>query len=64
MHASTVDQPQVFKDSILNALERDIEFGNLCDSEPYRNWNVQVTVNFVGGDPRKVEITKLSRKDK
>ncbi len=64
MHASTVDQPQVFKDAILTALERDTDFAYLCGSEPYKNWNVQVTVNFVGGDPRKVEITKLSRKDK
>ena len=62
MHASTVDQPQVFKESIINALDRDIDFVKLRNSEPYKSWNVQVTVNFSGGEPRKVEITRLNRK--
>lgn len=62
MHASTVDQPQVFKEAILNALDRNADFIKLRNSEPYKNWNVQVTLNFSGGEPRKVEITRLSRK--
>ena len=64
MHASTVDQPQVFKDAIIRAIETDPVFTALRTTDPYVNWNVQLTVNFVGGEPRKVEITKLSRKDK
>lgn len=62
MHASTVDQPQVFKEAILRALDRNADFIKLRNSEPYKNWNVQVTLNFSGGEPRKVEITRLSRK--
>ncbi len=57
-----VDQPQVFKEAIIKALYNDPEFAELRRSEPYKNWNVQLTVNFMGGEPRKVEITKLSRK--
>lgn len=57
-----VDQPQVFKETIIRAIETNPEFIELRKSEPYKNWNVQVTVNFMGGEPRKVEITKLSRK--
>lgn len=57
-----VDQPQVFKEAIIRAIETDPGFAELCKVEPYKSWNVQVTVNFMGGEPRKVEITKLSRK--
>lgn len=57
-----VDQPQVFKEAIINAISNDPHFAELRKTEPYKNWNVQLTVNFMGGEPRKVEITKLSRK--
>jgi len=62
MHASTVDQPQEFKKAIIDALDGSADFVQLRNSEPYKNWNVQVTVNFLGGEARKVEITRLSRK--
>ncbi len=57
-----VDQPQVFKEAIIRAIFKDPEFAELRRSEPYNMWNVQLTVNFMGGEPRKVEITKLSSK--
>lgn len=62
MNATTVDQPQVFKEAIIRAIKTDPGFTELRKTEPYKDWNVQVTVNFMGGEPRKVEITKLSRK--
>jgi len=57
------DQPQLFKDTLLNALLSDERFRKLCEEEPYRSWNVQATVNCLGGKPKKVEITKISRKE-
>ena len=57
-----VDQPQVFKEAIIKAINSDPGFTELRKTEPYKNLNVQLTVNFMGGEPRKVEITKLSRK--
>lgn len=58
-----IDQPQFFKDAVLNALLSDEKLKKICSEEPYSKWNVQVTANFLGGKPKKIEITKLSRKE-
>lgn len=60
---SKVDQPQLFKDAVLNALLSGEMLKELCSEEPYSGWNIQVTANFLGGKPKKIEITKLSRKE-
>jgi len=63
MSSEKIDQPQFFKDTILNALLSDEKLKELCREEPYNNWNIQVTANFLGGKPKKIEITKISRKE-
>jgi len=61
------DQPQHFKDVLIRAIEGSIEFQEMAKDEPYRNWNTQATLNFLGGKSlkiKKVEITRISRADK
>ncbi len=60
----TLDQPQKFKDVLIRAIENSSEFQEMAKEEPFRNWNVQATLNFLGGAIKKVEITKINRKDK
>jgi len=64
MFSEKADQPQLFKDVVLNALLSDKKLTKLCSEEPFNGWNVQVTANFLGGRPKKIEITRISRVDK
>jgi len=64
MSTSTIDQPQKFKDVLVNAILTNAEFKKMSEEEPFRSWNVQATLNFFGGVIRKVEITRISRQDK
>lgn len=63
MFKEKTDQPQLFKDTVLDALLSNEKLKELCNEEPFSSWNVQVTANFLGGKPKKIEITKLSRKE-